>query len=248
MSGKKIGAFTLTGRSVHIWPVKITAPDSLLFERFWYLLAQEERQRADRFCFEHLKRNFVSIRGSLRVLLGAYLDIDPAKLLFEYGSNGKPALLSDASIDFNLSHSGEMAVLAFTSGCELGVDLERICSLPNLHDIATHFFCPEETAELIELPLPQQDEAFFSCWTRKEAYLKCVGGGLSIPLDSFRVTLRPDEPAQIKHVEYGKSNQSWTLHDLRLIPGYAAALAYQGSPRPLSIWPLTTPEALPKTG
>ncbi|MBZ5607013.1 MAG: 4'-phosphopantetheinyl transferase superfamily protein [Acidobacteriia bacterium] len=154
-----------------------------------------------------------------------------------YGPKGKPALVTPAGVSFNTSHSGGLAVFAFTPGCELGVDLERIRPLPDLQDVAQRFFCSEETSDLLALPAGQQERAFFLCWTRKEAYIKATGDGLSVPLDAFRVELRPGEAARFIHVAHDvKAAKAWTLHDLDFGPDYAAALAYQDAERPLTVF------------
>lgn len=222
----------LTGRDVHLWPVRVRGSEALA-ERFSPLLSSEERDRAARFRFEHLRRAFTLTRSSLRILLGHYLNASPGGIVFEYGSQGKPCVGAPSRVKFNVSHSGELALLAFTLDCELGVDIEQIRPMPDMPEIADRYFCAEEAAELMALPADRRESAFFLCWTRKEAYIKAVGDGLSAPLDSFQVTLRPEEPARFIHLD-GNTDAAanWTLHDLNLTPGYAAALAYRESPRP----------------
>ena len=202
------------------------------------LLEPEERDRAARFRFDHLQHAFILARGGLRVLLGCYLGVCPAAVQFTYGSKGKPTL-SGGSVEFNVSHSGGLAVFAFTFGCEIGVDVEQIRSLPDMLEIASQFFCVEETAELMALPAGERERAFFLCWTRKEAYIKATGDGLSAPLDSFRVALRPGAPARFVHFKHDASAAaSWTLHDLSLTPAHAGALAYRDAPRSVLVQPV----------
>jgi 4'-phosphopantetheinyl transferase len=234
----------LTGRTVHVWPVSTLAPDAAV-ERFRPLLAPDETDRAGRFRFERLQRSFILARGALRVLLGRYLNTAPGEIDFSYGVKGKPALAAPNRLQFNASHSGDLALFAFTTDCEVGVDVEAIRPMRDIEDVAKRFFCAEETAELRSLPDGQREHGFFLCWTRKEAYIKATGDGLSTPLDAFRVSLRPGEAAALVHLERDPiAAQAWTLHDLTPAHGYAAALAYRDSPRPLETFPFLNPKQL----
>lgn len=233
--------FELTGRDIHVWPVRINGAGSVV-TRFESFLTQEETARANAFRFEHLRRSFVLTRGALRLLLGRYLGIAPEQILVQQGPKGKPSLATpDAALpafQFNVSHSGELALFAFTLGCEIGIDIERIRPLTDLALVANRFFCREESEELLSLPAGEREEAFYLCWTRKEAYVKAVGDGLSIPLNSFRVTLRPAEPSRFVHLGFDLSlAQAWMLHSLTVPAGYAAALAYHDASRPVHLRP-----------
>jgi len=234
----------LAGRAVDVWTVKLASSDSAA-AHLEAALAPDELARADRFLFPHLRRSFIISRGSLRILVAVYLGIAPREVEFSYGARGKPAYIDPAAIQFNLSHSGELALFAFTAGCELGVDIEQIRPLEDLGDIASRFFCSEETAELSSLPAGQRVHAFFLCWTRKEAYIKAVGEGLTVPLDSFRVTTRPGEPARMIHLaQDANAAKAWTLHNLISDREYAAALAYRDAERPIRMRPPVMPEEL----
>jgi 4'-phosphopantetheinyl transferase len=236
--------FELTGRAVHVWPVSIQGPIAVV-DQFCSLLSADETARAARFRFEHLQHSFILARGALRILLGRYLNTPPCDLGFRYGAKGKPALAEPAGLQFNASHSCDLALFAFTMDCELGVDIEAVRSMPDRDDIARRFFCAEETTELMTLPAGERDQGFFLCWTRKEAYIKATGEGLSAPLDAFRVTLRPGESARMIHLERDPiAAQAWSLHDLTPDPRYAAALAYQDSPRPLKTFKVLNPKQL----
>jgi 4'-phosphopantetheinyl transferase len=234
----------LVGRAVDVWTVRLASSD-LAAAHFEAALAPEELTRADRFRFPHLRRSFIVSRGSLRVLIAGYLGITPREVQFSYGARGKPAYIDPATIQFNLSHSGGLALFAFTAGCELGVDIEQIRPLEDMSDIASRFFCSEETAELDSLPAGQRQHAFFLCWTRKEAYIKAVGEGLAVPLDSFRVATRPGEPARLIHLaQDANAAKAWNMHNLISDPEYAAALAYLDAERPIRMYPPVTPEEL----
>lgn len=221
----------LSEHSVHVWAIPIWAPNEVT-TRFERLLAFDERERVAQFRLSHLQRSFVLARGALRLLLGRYLDVAASDIQFRYGSNGKPILAPPARISFNVSHSGALALYAFMIDSQVGIDVEQIRPLSDMHEIASRFFCKQEAAELSSLPVDQHEQAFFSCWTRKEAYIKAIGDGLSASLDDFRVTLRPGEPASLLHIANDvKAARAWTMHDLALGSQYAAALAYLGEPR-----------------
>ncbi len=231
-----VGSSLLDEREVHVFGVRTQAPPETV-ARFAEVLAPPERERADRYRFEHLRTAFVLARGALRLLLGCYLHAPAAGIRFEYGLRGKPALPSGHGLHFNTSHSGGLALFAFTLGCELGIDVEWIRPLDDLQNLARRFFCAEETADLLALPAEHQVQAFFRCWTRKEAYVKATGDGLAVPLDDFRVELRPGEPSRFIHIggDAG-ATEAWTLHALEFGPDYAAALAYRDTRRPVRVF------------
>ena len=166
-------------------------------------------------------------RALLRFILARYLRRQPADIVFTYGANGKPALdNTEPTLHFNLAHSENRVVYAFSHAGELGVDIELVRSLPEFESIARHFFSPEECAQLLSLPAGQRAEAFFNCWTRKEAYLKAVGDGLMVPLNSFQVSLLPDQPAAfIKLAGDRYPASQWGLFHLNFPDGYIGALA-----------------------
>jgi 4'-phosphopantetheinyl transferase len=234
----------LRGRAVDVWVLPNQASDAACAE-FEGVLAPDERARAQRFRFDRLRKSFIITRGALRFLLGRYLSIPPDQVEFCYGPKGKPALGRAAEIEFNATHSGELAAFAFTLGRPVGIDLEHIHHISEMQKIAARFFCREEAAELAALPAEEQEAAFFRCWTRKEAYIKAIGDGLSAPLDDFRVTLRSGEPVQFVHIGHDENAaKAWSLQDLGLSNGYAGALAYRDLERPLSIFRLTDPAEL----
>jgi 4'-phosphopantetheinyl transferase len=234
-------SFELAPRTVYVWSIPTLASTDV-FLRLQQTLSSDEKERAARFRFEHLRHSFVVDRGALRALLGGYLGISPARVQFSYNGKGKPRLHAPASLDFNISHSDDLAVFAFTVGCEIGVDIERIRAVPEMQLIASHHFCPEEAAELMTLGESRRDHAFFLCWTRKEAYIRAVGDGLSVPLNSFRVTIQPGQPARFIYVPCGTS--AWALHDLQLAGNHTAALAYRDKERAVVVVPRVYSEEL----
>jgi 4'-phosphopantetheinyl transferase len=212
---------------VHVWFVELAASAASV-ETCWRSLSADESQRASRFRSEHLGTAFTLSRGILRALLGRYLAIEPNCIRFAYGSRGKPRLsFPETPLKFNLAHSGRFATYAFAVGCELGVDIEEVRPVPDQEDIVRRMFSREECEEWLGLDLSQRDEAFFRCWTRKEAYIKALGDGLSVPLDSFRVSLRPGVPASLIHAAGDPAAAGqWSLCSLAPVAGYIGSLAF----------------------
>jgi 4'-phosphopantetheinyl transferase len=231
-------SFQLSRDEVHIWTMQTHAPEATVAQ-FGRVLAPDEVQRASRFRFNHLRDSFVITHGVLRYLLARYLGLSPARICFVYGDKGKPGVASEANLHFNLTHSDDVAVIAFTTGCQVGIDVEHIRSLADMPQIADQCFSSEEVVELMLLPASEREHAFFRCWARKEAYIKAIGDGLSCALDSFRVTLLPDVPPRLVHIGGDRAAADmWALHDLSVAPDYAAALAYCDRPRSVSIFPI----------
>jgi 4'-phosphopantetheinyl transferase len=174
--------------------------------------------------FERDRHHFVVCRAALRLTLGDYLGIDPAAMSFAYATNGKPSLTQDEGLWFNVSHAAGLAVLAFSSDGPVGVDVESLARVVNADELAPRFFAADETRDLLSVPLSQRTEAFLNGWTRKESFIKATGDGLSRPLDSFSVTLRPGEPAAIRWIE-GDDASAWDLRAFQPASGFVAALA-----------------------
>jgi 4'-phosphopantetheinyl transferase len=239
------GLARLGSREVQIWGVWLSGSDaSLAYYRS--MLSPEELQRAERFRFEHLRHSYTRSRGSLRLLLAHYLGRPPNEIQLICRPKGKPILRDSSQIDFNASHSGQMALYAFTVGCELGIDVEQLRKLDDAESIAARFFSTAEASELLSLTPEQRGPAFFRCWTRKEAYVKAVGDGLAIPLNRFQVTLLPGIPARFVQLASDMGTAAdWTLDHLELAPGYLGALAYRDNRRPTVIHPIVPSDELP---
>jgi 4'-phosphopantetheinyl transferase len=221
---------------VHVWraPLSISDPERA---DLLATLSPDERARADRFHFDRDRAHFIAGRGFLRAILGAYLDVAPRALVFDYSPHGKPRLATGAGgLRFNLSHSHDLALCAVALDRELGVDVEYI--QPRLEEgIAERFFSRREVAALRSLPAEAQSAAFFACWTRKEAYVKAHGQGLSLRLDRFDVSLAPGEPAALLRTEDDPAEaMRWSLRELVPGPGYAGALAAEGQTWRLRCW------------
>ena len=216
---------TLTSGEAHVWRCQLDQPTEVV-ERFLRTLDADERARASRFHFEKHRRNFVVGRGALRLLLGRYLELRPEKIRFSYGAQGKPSLGDEhhaGSLRFNASHSGEMALYAFVNDIEIGVDVEFIKGDFATEEIAERFFSAPEIDVLRALPVTEKPAGFFRCWTRKEAYIKAIGSGLSHPLDQFDVTVEIP---------------GWSIVDLEVGSGYASALALNGPAHTLQLFEL----------
>jgi 4'-phosphopantetheinyl transferase len=237
------GSLDLAGDEIHVWRAELDQPETTVL-RVARTLSPDEQARAKRFCLDRVRTRFVVGRGLLRTILGRYLDRAPDRLRFTYGPRGKPALAPEEATDlrFNLSHSGGLALFAVARGREVGVDVERLRPMPRAERIAERFFSVPERTALKAVPAERRVEAFFTCWTRKEAYIKALGDGLAHPLDQFAVSLAPGEPPRLSAVgdANGREVEHWRLAALPPAPGYVAALAGRGQGWRLATrwWPL----------
>jgi 4'-phosphopantetheinyl transferase len=230
----------LGARDVHVWRVSLEQREASV-ERLRQLLSSDETARADRFHFNIDRRHFIVARGCLRTILSRYLEIAPAEIQFSYADHGKPQIASaitpDQQLKFNLAHSGGLALYAFTLVGEIGVDLEHIRPEFTGDDIARRFFSATEVARLDKLPAQARHEAFFNCWTRKEAFIKAKGVGLSLALDQFDVTLAPAEPAALLRTCWDEHEAPrWSLQTIEVGSGYAGAVAIEAHDWQLSCW------------
>jgi 4'-phosphopantetheinyl transferase len=211
-------------RRVDVWTVTLDIADADLRRRE-RLLSGDERARAAQFAFEADRNRFVACRGRLREILSTYVSVPASKIAFERGGKGKP-FLAQGGIHFSVAHSHDLALVACCAAAEVGVDIERVRELPDAEQIVRQFFAPADIAVWIALADGERRRAFFDCWTRKEAYLKALGDGLSRPLDSFHVPFWPREPAHTAAVEGGEPG--WWLFDVSPADDYAGALAVSG--------------------
>ena len=199
------------------------------------LLSASERERAERYHFDRDRNAFVISRATLRMLLGRYLGAPPADVRLAYSARGKPSLHAAHGdrLDFNLSHTKDLVLYAFTTGSPLGVDVERVRAMEDQDRVAETVFSDTEMAAFSRLTGERRVQGFWNGWTRKEAFIKAVGAGLSLPLKTFDVTLAPDEPPALLDVRTPGHDANWTLHALRPTSEHVAALAARGGPKRL---------------
>jgi 4'-phosphopantetheinyl transferase len=217
--------FTIGKNEVQVWCFELCeAP--LIIERAYSILSEDERLRALRFRYPSLTAAFILSRAILRALLASFSDCVPSALRFAYGLQGKPFLADGSPIRFNMSHSGQIAAYAITLGREVGVDIEQHRHLSYMEQIAFRFFSSSEYRKLLSLGRPDREIAFFKCWVRKEAYIKTLGRGLAVPLDSFQVSLLPDEPSGLLGVQNNKiESHEWQIEGFSPSVGYSGAVA-----------------------
>ena len=224
---------------VHVWRGWLDLPQ-LDIQALEQTLSDDERVRAQRFRFVKDRTHFIAARGWLRAILGRYLLKEPQTLSFSYNAHGKPSLAEmpeSESLSFNVTHARGMALYAITRNRAIGVDLEYIQRPMEWESIAERFFSPYEVSMLRAVPPDRRHIAFFNCWTRKEAYIKARGLGLSLALDQFDVSLTPGEPAAFLNIrEEGQNISNWSLYELYPGNDYAAALALEGHASSLKCW------------
>lgn len=217
-------------QTVQIWQSDLTGSDREL-AAWRNTLSDDEKERADRYCFDRDAIAFVAGRGQLRSLLGQYLNLAPTQIKFIYSKTGKPQLdprLNPHQLVFNVSHSRDRIVYAISRDRWVGIDLEAIRPIPKLQQLADRFFTPYEAKSLQALPPHHQQLAFLRGWTRKEAFLKATGVGIA-QLQAVTVSLSPDDPALLQ-VPPNELLKDWLLCDLPLPAGYVGAIALKGKP------------------
>lgn len=227
----------LSADEVEVWSLDLNPPAEMVSE-LAVPLSPDERERAARFVFERDRRRFNVCRGALRLLLAAYTGASADAIRFRYGKRGKPEL-AGGEIQFNVSHSEDLALLAFSLKKRLGIDLEHLHPVPELEHIAQSHFSPAEQEVMARMPSDLKQVAFFNCWTRKEAFIKALGDGFYFSLEKFDVTLAPDEPPRIVSI-LGRPEHAaeWSLYHLNPRPGFVGALAAAGVDLKLATWTL----------
>jgi 4'-phosphopantetheinyl transferase len=223
------GAQALPPGEVHVWAYDLEVEAKVEAAAF-ELLSSEEKGRAERFRFPRDRRRFTVARATLRRLLGEYHEVEPAKLIFRYGPNGKP-YLPDMSRDirFNVSHSEELAVYALALGREVGVDVEFAREMDDAASLVERFFSQREQAYFKSLPASEQHDAFFRCWVRKEAFIKAVGEGLFRSLHDFSVSFDKAGPALLLELKHAPDElDHWKMHEIMVASGFMGALVVAG--------------------
>jgi 4'-phosphopantetheinyl transferase len=221
--------------AVDLWSFGIDSRSVPVTREYGELLSPDEWTRAQRFRFRRDENRYVTGRAKLRLILAGYTGSAPGDIRLAYGEQGKPRLVDHPHVRFNLAHSEGNALLAVTEDHELGVDLERI--RPQFADehIAEQFFSESEVSVLRMMPASEQEQAFFECWTRKEAFLKAKGGGLSVPLDTFVVAFGPGQAAALLRSDLDPTDRDrWKMVDISgLLPGHAAAIVVDAGKLPV---------------
>jgi 4'-phosphopantetheinyl transferase len=218
-------------------------------ERLRRLLAPDERLAAERFHGAELQARYVVAHAALREILARYLSLPAPLLALARNTYGKPYLTEQPWLRFNLSHAGDLALVGVCARREIGIDLEQVRADLDVDALARHAFAPAEVAALTRLPPEQRTAAFYAAWTRKEAYVKARGLGLSLPLDSFAVSLSPGEqPALLWCAADPTAPARWAFRTLPLPPGYAGTLVVEGYPPQVRHWQWSLPESPAGTG
>jgi 4'-phosphopantetheinyl transferase len=226
----------LSEEEAHVWRADLRFNECFQ-SSFLKLLSPDEKRRADKFHFAKDSRNFIVARGILRSLIGKYLEINPAEISFQYSEFGKPGIAANHSLQFNISHSENVALFAFIKKLNVGVDVEFVKQDIEVKDIATKFFSANEVLNLLALPEKQHTLGFFNCWTRKEAFIKAVGQGLSFPLDQFEVSLEPDKPAKLLATNWEpKAVSKWSIYSMSPGANFVGSVAIEGPVKHVNFW------------
>ena len=216
---------------VHVWRIQLDLNKHDL-TKFLGVLSEDEVDRAKKLYVEADRIRYIVVRAALRIILGNYEGVAPSDLDIAYSQQGKPYLSSKSKmkdIKFNLSHTGDLGLIAVAVGRQVGVDIELVRQESSIKTIAKRFFSPEENRKLTALPDSLQPEAFFTCWTRKEAFVKATGKGLLIPLNQFQVSFYPDDTPQLLNVGNDPDEpERWSMFHLDPGLDYVGALIVEG--------------------
>lgn len=211
---------------VHIWRVCLDQSESTI-EVLTRILSDEEKKRAVGFLFTNDRKRFIACRAILKLILGRYLKLDPNQVYFSYSSKEKPLIsksINTQNLQFNLSHSDTLALYAFTLCHEIGIDVEKIINIPEIDQIVMRFFSAGEYRIYRALTERKKKELFFKYWTRKEAFAKAIGEGLTIPLEKLDVSNVTNKTVKTFVFEgFPQNSSQWHIHDLDIDSGYKAA-------------------------
>lgn len=220
---------SLAEGEIHLWMASLLQPSTYL-NTLTAFLSSDELTKAQQFYFEKDRFASIAARGMLRKILGHYRSLPPQKIQFQYSSHGKPFLVYDTDLEFNVSHSHERVLYAITRKRAVGVDIEYLRPVQELQQLAQHYFSKNEIAMLETVPPEKRLEAFYNCWTRKEAYIKAKGEGLSMPLHLFDVSLIPGEPARLLQTRGDEQEaHRWILEAFTPEKNYIAALVVEST-------------------
>lgn len=232
---KKLFSFKIKPNQVSVWCASLKK--DYKEAEFHHLLSNDELIRANKFYFEKDKANYIYARALLRILSSKYLNIPPQKIQFGYSKYGKPFYKHNTPLKFNLSHSKEKMLVSFVNNYEVGSDIEYIKDNFDVLEIANNFFSKKEIEQLKKIPVSENKRAFFRCWTRKEAFIKAEGSGLSFPLDKFTVTLKNDNEANLLNTYWDEKEKSkWSLKAFSPYANYLAAVAVKGNVKDYNLY------------
>lgn len=221
---------SLSNHEIHIWRASLNLSPQKI-EQLEQTLSEDERSRANRFRFPHLKDRFIAARGNLRKILSFYLQIESDCLQFEYSSRGKPQLaanLNKLSLQFNLSHSQDLALYGFSINQKIGIDLEYLRSISDIEKLAQRFFSEREYELINQSDLNLKQQVFFQFWTAKEAYLKATGEGLVDSLSEIEFLIKPDQSISLQSVHSNtKAAQNWLIDNFIPASDYIATFAVE---------------------
>lgn len=229
----------LQENEIHLWRIPLDQP-AHVSNHLKTTLSLDEMQRANRFYTQQLRDQWTIARGSLRRLLSLYLEVKPEDIRFSTNEYGKPAIERPAHgqrLQFNLSHSADIALYAFMYDRSIGVDVEQMRVDVDYEAVAQYHFSPVENQILCTIPQKKRLQAFYHCWTRKEAYIKARGAGLAISLDQFDVSFQPERPAALlASREDPYEVARWSFRDIQAGARYAGALVVEGRIEGLKCW------------
>jgi 4'-phosphopantetheinyl transferase len=219
----------LQADELHVWKITLDRDDTQ-WQPHMALLSADEQAKADRYRFEKHRRRYISGRTALRILLGGYLGRAPETLSFNYNDHGKPSLAQNNSkLRFNVSHTEGIMLAGFVLNSEIGIDIETIQHDIDYMGIGQRWFSKLEHNTLLTLPEQERIDAFFRAWSRKEAFIKALGTGLSYPLNGFSVRMDNTGPTLIRDDDKSQGTTHWKIHDIEISSAYSAAVAIKNS-------------------
>ncbi len=225
----------VSDKSIEVLVIRLDESDEIVQSSFT-ILSDTEKKRACQFVFPHDQRRSIMARARLRQLLAARLDVRPESITFTYGAHGKPVLAGSSvgsNLHFNVSHCDDVAIYAFAHERQIGVDIEKVRVLQDADDVANNFFSVNENVAYNNLAPHDKPQGFFNCWTRKEAFIKAIGEGLSHPLDHFDVSLVPGEPTRFLRIgSTPGASCAWDIYSFEPLPGYVGAVVTQKNLEP----------------
>lgn len=220
----------------HVWSVSKCEHENRV-QAYWDILDETERDRAMKFRFLKDRLCFIIARGVLRNLLATYIYVSPEDITFSYGYNGKPYIDHKSDIQFNVSHSGDTIILGFVQKYDIGIDVEHTKRPVEVEKVARCFFSNEEISSLLSLDPTYHTQAFYNCWTRKEAFIKALGSGLAFPLDQFVVSLDSTKEATLIDTKWdAKEKEKWVLQSMEPQQDYIGAISIKGTIDIIQTW------------